>query len=66
MSLLNGSSSKNNEKTHGHHWNWTIIKQQCNEMYEHQCIENINNLYKPAGKCDDQQQYKAIIEAEMV
>ena len=26
----------------------------------------IKKLYKTAGKCDDQQQYKDIIEAEMV
>ena len=35
-------------------------------MYEHICLENINKLYKSAGKFDDQQQYKAIIEEEMV
>ena len=29
-------------------------------------MENINNLYKYAVKCDDQQQYKSIIEAAMV
>ena len=35
-------------------------------MCEHRCLEKIKKLYKTAGKCDDQQQYKAIIEAEMV
>ena len=35
-------------------------------LYEHRCLENIKNVYPSAGKCDDQQQYKAIIEAEMV
>ena len=35
-------------------------------MYEHICLENVKKLYKSAVKCDDQQQYKAIIEAEMV
>ena len=34
-------------------------------MYDHRCLENINKLYKYAVKCDDQQQYKAIIEAQM-
>ena len=29
-------------------------------------MENINNLYKTAGKCGYQQQHKAIIEASMV
>ena len=35
-------------------------------LYEHRCLENTNKLYKYAGKCDYQQQYKAIIEAAMV
>ena len=35
-------------------------------MCEHRCLENIKKLYKTAGKCDDQQQHKAIIEAAMV
>ena len=35
-------------------------------MLEHRCLENIKNLYKSAGKYDDQQQYKAIIEAAIV
>ena len=29
-------------------------------------MENINKLYKSAGKCDDQQKYKVILEAYMV
>ena len=32
-------------------------------MYEHRCPENIKKLYKFASKYDDQQQYKATIEA---
>ena len=35
-------------------------------MYEHRCLENIKRLYKTAGKCDDQQQYKDILEETMV
>ena len=35
-------------------------------MYEHRCLENINKLYKSAGKCDDQQKYKVILEAYIV
>ena len=35
-------------------------------IYEHRFLENIKNLYKSAGKCDDQQHYKAIIESETV
>ena len=30
-------------------------------LYEHIFLENINNLYKYAGKCDGQHWYKAII-----
>ena len=37
-----------------------------NAIYEHKCLENINKLYKQAGKCDDQQQFKDILEADMV
>ena len=37
-----------------------------NNIYEHKCLENIKKLYKQAGKCDDQQQFKDIIEAAMV
>ena len=32
-----------------------------NTIYEHKCLENIKNLYKQAGKCDGQQQFKDII-----
>ena len=32
-------------------------------MYEHRCLENIKKLYKSDSKCDNQQQYKAILEA---
>ena len=37
-----------------------------NALYEHKCLENIKKLYKQAGKCDDQQQFKDIIETAMV
>ena len=37
-----------------------------NSIYEHKCIENIKTLYKQAGKCDDQQQFKDILEDNMV
>ena len=37
-----------------------------NTIYEHKCLENIKKLYKQAGKCDDHQQFKDIIEAAMV
>ena len=37
-----------------------------NALYEHKCIENIKKLYKQAGKCDNQQQFKDIIEAAIV
>ena len=37
-----------------------------NAIYEHKCLENIKKLYKQAGKCDNQKQFKDIIEADMV
>ena len=37
-----------------------------NAIYEHKCLENIRRLYKQAGKYDNQQQFKDIIEAAMV
>ena len=37
-----------------------------NAIYEHKYLENIKKLYKQAGKCDDQQQFKDILEADMV
>ena len=36
------------------------------ELYVHRCLENIKKLYTYAIKCDDQQQYKAVIEAALV
>ena len=37
-----------------------------NAIYEHKCLENIKKLYKQAVKCDNQQQFKDILEAAMV
>ena len=37
-----------------------------NAIYEHKCLENIKKLYKQTGKCEDQQQFKDILEANMV
>ena len=36
------------------------------DLYEHRCMDNIKKLYKNAGKCDYQHQYKGIIEAATV
>ena len=35
-------------------------------MYEHRFLENIDKLYTSADKCDDQHQYKDILQAEMI
>ena len=35
-------------------------------MLEHKCLQNINKLYKLAGKCDDQQKFKDILGGAMV
>ena len=37
-----------------------------NALYEYKILQNINKLYKHSGKCDDQQQFKDILEAAMV
>ena len=37
-----------------------------NNIYEHKCLENIKKLYKQAGKCDEQQQFKYIVQDAMV
>ena len=37
-----------------------------NDLFEHKCLQNIKKLYKHAGKCDNQQQFKDILEANMV
>ena len=37
-----------------------------NAIYNHKCLEIIKKLYKQSGKCDDQQQFKDILEADMV
>ena len=36
------------------------------DLYEHRCTEKIKNLHKSAGKCDYQQQWKVITEADIV
>ena len=33
---------------------------------EHQCLENINKLYRNKGRCDDKQHCKYTIETAMV
>ena len=35
-------------------------------LFEHRCLQNINKLYKRYGKCDDQKQFKYILEAAVV
>ena len=37
-----------------------------NAIHEHKCLENIKTLYKQAGKCDDQKQFKDILQGAMV
>ena len=36
-----------------------------NDIDEHKCLENIKKLYKEAGKCDEKQQFKDILESDM-
>ena len=35
-------------------------------FYEHRCLENIKELYKTSGKCEDQHHHMAMIEAVMI
>ena len=37
-----------------------------NDMFEQKCLQNIKELYKHAGKCDNQQKIKDILEAAIV
>ena len=37
-----------------------------NALFEHKCLPNIKKLFKYAGKCDNQQQFKYIIESAMI
>ena len=37
-----------------------------NAIYEHKFLESIKNIYKQAGKFDDQQQFKDILKAIIV
>ena len=37
-----------------------------NAIHEHKCLESIKKLYKQADKCDNQQQFKYILEVAMV
>ena len=34
--------------------------------FEHRCMNNTKNIYQHAGKCDDQQNLKDIIEAALL
>ena len=34
--------------------------------FEHKCLNNIKEIYQHAGKCDDQQNLKDILDAAMV
>ena len=45
---------------------WVDQSLSNSDFYEHVGLKNINNLYKTAGKCEDQQKYKTMFEAEMV
>ena len=34
--------------------------------FEHKCMKNIENIYQHAGKCDDKQNLKDILEASIL
>ena len=37
-----------------------------NALFEHKCLQNTMKLYKHAGYCDGQKQFKYILKAAMV
>ena len=37
-----------------------------NDLYEYKCLQKINKLYKHAGKYDNLQKFKYILEAAMI
>ena len=44
-----------------------IEKSSFNRSYfEHRCMNNIKKIYQHAGKCDDQQKLKDILEADLL
>ena len=44
-----------------------IYQSICNwSSFEHKCLNNIKNIYQHAGKCDDQQNLKDVLDAAMV
>ena len=50
------------------HMKTIVIYQSLSNMpsVEHKCLNNVRNIYQYAGKCDDQQNLKDIIYADMV
>ena len=36
------------------------------DSFEHKFLNNIRKIYQHAGKCDDQEEFKYILEADMV
>ena len=51
-----------------HHMKTIVIDQSVGNRasFEHIFLNNIKNIYQHAGKCDDQQKFKDILEAAMV
>ena len=59
--MLQSSRLEDHMKTIG------IDQSLCNRSsFEHKCMNNIKKIYQHAGKCDDQQNLKDILYADMV
>ena len=44
-----------------------IDQSLCNRSsFEHKCMNNIKNIYQYAGKCDNQQNLKGVIDSAVV
>ena len=51
-------------KSYEDYWYWPIIMQQV--LFWTQIFEQNKNIYQHAGKCDDQQNLKYILDAAML
>ena len=50
-----------------HMKNIGVDQSLCNRYsFEHKFLKNIKKIYQYAGKCDDQQNIKGVLDADMV
>ena len=59
--MLQSSRVEDHMKTIG-----TDLYTFARSYFDHRCMNNIKNIYQHAGKCDDQQNLKYIIDAAIL